>query len=165
VQTRVAKLAFNRGLVSRLGLARADIKRLQLAAEDADELGLARARLDVAAHGLGLPRQLEERCGGAPHPVRLLDIRQGLIELTDSKMRVWISDALVTRVAVATAVTNGTFNANIAGWTDNATRAGRSRCSRRLHGAHGQRHGAGDRGPAGHRRGRATGTSSTPCRS
>jgi hypothetical protein len=33
VRTEVAKLAFNRGLVSRLGLARADIKRLQLAAE------------------------------------------------------------------------------------------------------------------------------------
>jgi hypothetical protein len=33
VRTRVAKLAFNRGLVSRLGLARADIKRLAIAAE------------------------------------------------------------------------------------------------------------------------------------
>lgn len=40
------------------------------------------------------------------------------IELTNSAMRVLVSDAPVTRVSVSTAVTNGTFNSNLTGWTD-----------------------------------------------
>jgi hypothetical protein len=118
VQSRVAKLAFNRGLVSRLGLARADIKRLRWRPRSR-RTGLARARLDVAALRLGLPRQLEERRGGAPHPVRLLDhpTRRSSSSPT-RRCGSGSRDALLTRNAVGTAVTNGTFNVDIAGWTD-----------------------------------------------
>jgi hypothetical protein len=57
-------------------------------------------------------------------------------------MRVWVNDAVITRVAVGTAVTNGTFDANLAGWTD-ADEAGArlGLGGRRLHGPHRQRHG------------------------
>lgn len=42
------------------------------------------------------------------------------IEVTQNLTRFWVNDALVTRVAVATAVTNGTFPTNLAGWTNNS---------------------------------------------
>jgi hypothetical protein len=41
------------------------------------------------------------------------------IELTNLVMRVWIDDALITRVAVSSAVTNGDFTSNLNNWTDN----------------------------------------------
>jgi len=41
------------------------------------------------------------------------------LELTDQALRVWIEDELVTRGAVSTAVTNGTFPTDFSGWTDN----------------------------------------------
>lgn len=41
-----------------------------------------------------------------------------LIELTDSILRVWVDDELVTRPEVTAAVTNGTFVSDVSGWTD-----------------------------------------------
>ncbi len=41
------------------------------------------------------------------------------LELTANILRVWISDALVARVAVTTAITNGTWPIDLASWTDN----------------------------------------------
>ena len=42
-----------------------------------------------------------------------------LIEFTNVVMRVWTSDALVTRVSVSSAVANGNFTTDLASWTDN----------------------------------------------
>ena len=44
---------------------------------------------------------------------------QAMIELTADLMRVWVNDALITRVSVSTAVTNGTFDVDLSSWTDN----------------------------------------------
>lgn len=41
------------------------------------------------------------------------------VELTDLLMRVWVDDELVTRASVSTAVTNGDFDTDLTGWTDN----------------------------------------------
>lgn len=41
------------------------------------------------------------------------------LEITDSVLRVWVGDELVTRGTVTAAITNGTFTANLTGWTDN----------------------------------------------
>lgn len=49
-----------------------------------------------------------------------------LIELTDQTMRIWVDDALITRPSVSTAVTNGTFNSDLTGWTDNDEAGGTS---------------------------------------
>jgi hypothetical protein len=40
------------------------------------------------------------------------------LELTSGKMRVFVDDELVNRVAVTAAVTNGAFGANVTSWTD-----------------------------------------------
>lgn len=115
---RVAKLAFNRGLVSRFGLARADIKRLALAAQvqtNWDSRVLGSMSLRTGWGYLGSSRN----DNAARHiPFVFSNSDKALIELTDSKMRVWVSDTLVSRTAVATAVTNGSFDVNIASWTD-----------------------------------------------
>jgi hypothetical protein len=42
-----------------------------------------------------------------------------LIEFTDSVMRVWVDDALVTRASVTATITNGTFDSDVTSWTDN----------------------------------------------
>ena len=42
-----------------------------------------------------------------------------ILEFTDSALRVWTNDALVTRTAVTAAVANGTFPADLASWTNN----------------------------------------------
>lgn len=41
-----------------------------------------------------------------------------LIEVSGSSVRFWISDAVITRPSVATAITNGTFDTDLTGWTD-----------------------------------------------
>lgn len=40
------------------------------------------------------------------------------LELTNNLMRVWVDDALITRTAVTSTITNGTFTSNITSWTN-----------------------------------------------
>lgn len=111
-------LAFNRGLISRLAMARVDLKRYPMSAEVQTNfmprvLGSAMLR-----PGLGyLGSVLDDA------PARFLDFvfaadDTALLELTDGNMRVWVNDELVTRPAVSTLTTNGTFDADLSGWTD-----------------------------------------------
>lgn len=114
----VPLIAFNRGLISELGLARVDIKRTALSAAVFSNfmprvlgsmmlrpgLGfLGDTRADARAHYLDFVFNLNDKA---------------LIELTEQHMRVWVDDAVITRVAVATQTVNGTFPANINNWTD-----------------------------------------------
>lgn len=122
-KSRVARLAFNRGLVDPLGLARADIKRLAFAAE-------VHTNWIVRVLGSMSIRPGLEHLGGTRSNLRPFHIpfvfsisdKAGL-EFTDQAMRVWIDDDVVTRAAVSTAVVNGSFDINVAGWTD-ASEAG-----------------------------------------
>ena len=111
-------LAFNRGLVSDKALARIDLKRMAMAASImvnwmARTLGSMMLRPGLAylagIYNNAAPRFL-------PFIFSITD--KALLELTDSIMRVWISDAVVTRPAVTSTLTNGTFLTNLANWTD-----------------------------------------------
>lgn len=114
----LAAYAFNRGLVSALALGRADQKRVALSASTMTNwipriLGPMSLRpgweyigstyTNAAARFLPFVFAIDDTA---------------LLELTDSLMRVWVGDELVTRASVATAVTNGTFDTNLTGWTD-----------------------------------------------
>lgn len=119
-----ALFAFNRGLISALGLARTDQKRTALSAETMDNwicrvLGPMSLRPGWAYLGAtasnAAARYLKFIFGTSD---------TALIELTALVMRVWISDALITRGSVSTAVTNGTFTGNITGWTDDSDAGG-----------------------------------------
>lgn len=116
-------LSFNRGLVSKLALARTDLKRMALSAEEQTNwmprvLGSMSLRPGMQYIGGTNPSTW---CKFIPF-IKAVD-DTALVELTTSSMRVWVSDALVTRVSVTTSVTNGTFAGNITGWTD-ASEAG-----------------------------------------
>jgi hypothetical protein len=112
-------LALNRGLVSRLGLARVDIKRVSLSAETMTNwiprvLGSMSVRPGLAYIGATLSN-------AAARFLKFIfaTTDTALIELTDSALRIWINDTLLTRPSVSTSVANGTFNTNLTSWTDN----------------------------------------------
>lgn len=110
-------VAFNRGLVSPLGLARTDQKRVALG---------ARTMVNWMPRVLG---SMSFRPGlgyiggiAGNNPARMLPFifattDTALVELTDSILRIWINDVVLTRVAVSSAITNGTFAGNINSWT------------------------------------------------
>lgn len=109
---------FNRGIVSRLGMARGDVPRLRLAAETQTNwlprvLGsmMLRPGLEYTSH---THNDAFARCIAY---VREVDVYARL-ELTDSVLRILVDDAVIERPAVTAAVTNGTFDTDISGWTD-----------------------------------------------
>jgi hypothetical protein len=111
-------LAFNRGLISSLGLARVDLKRTALSAEVMTNWmprTLGSMMLRPGLQYLGTTRSNAKA-------VYLQFIKatddKALVELTASSMRVWVDDEVITRPSVSTAVTNGGFDADVASWTD-----------------------------------------------
>ena len=112
-------VAFNRGIISRYALARVDTKRAAFSAQIQDNwlpttMGsmslrpgteyLGSTASNAAARFIGFIKATDDKA---------------LIEFTTGAMRVWVDDELVTRPSVTTAVSNGTFDSNITGWTDN----------------------------------------------
>ena len=111
-------LAFNRGVVSKLALARVDIKRVAMSAEEQVNfiprvLGPMSLRPGFQYIGASIAGK---QAWYLPFVFSTDD--SALIELTDGVMRVLVNDVLVTRVAVATVITNDTFATGVASWTD-----------------------------------------------
>lgn len=109
---------FNRGLISRLALARIDIERIALSAERMVNwmprvLGSMMLR-PGSRYLYGINGDLE--CIHIPFVYATDD--QALIELTNNTMRVSIDDVIITRQSVSTSVANGTFDTNLTSWTD-----------------------------------------------
>lgn len=117
----LAFLAFNRGLISALALARIDLKRMALSARIminwmARTLGSMMLRPGFGYLGATYTNAAA-RC--LPFVFSVSD--KAILELTAAIMRVWVSDALITRVAVTSTLNGGTFPsaANLAvNWTD-----------------------------------------------
>lgn len=109
--------ALNRGVVSRLGLARVDIKRVAMAAEVQTNwmprvLGSMTLRAGLAYLG-GMLNNTAARM----LKFIFATADTALLEMTPLTMRVWINDALLARPAVSTLIVNGTFAGSLAGWT------------------------------------------------
>ena len=110
-------LAFNRGVISKLGLARMDLERVGMSAEIQKNivprvLGSAMFRpgtvyLDTMLEDLNLVRQI-------PFVFGVDDT--ALIEVSGF-LRIRIDDVVLTRPTVTAAVTNGGFNTDLSGWT------------------------------------------------
>lgn len=118
-----ATLAFNRGILSDLGLARIDLQRYRMAAATAVNwicrtLGSMSLRPGLAYLATTKNNLLAKTL---PFVFSHDDIAR--IEITSATLRVLINDALVTRPAVTAAITNGTFVGSLAGWT-NASEVG-----------------------------------------
>lgn len=110
-------LAFNRGLVSPLGLARTDIERIRLSAETyvnwmPRALGSMSLRPGLQYLG-SIYNNAQARI--VPFVFRATDT--ALIEVTSTAARVWIDDAVVMRGNSGAVITNGTFDTDLSGWT------------------------------------------------
>lgn len=118
-----AQFLFNRGIVSKFALARV-------------------TEADQAANRIRL--SAEEQTNWMPRVLGSMMLRPGLkytgatasnnkavflpfvkatddtadIELTDSTLRVWVDDAVISRPSVTASITNGNFNTDVTGWTD-----------------------------------------------
>lgn len=110
--------SFNRGLISKYGLARVDIKRVGLSASLMTNwmpkiLGSMALRA-----GLGWIGSTTN--SGANQAIQVPFIFStsdtALLEITSTVMRVRVNDVLVSRVAVSTVMTNGDFS-SLTGWT------------------------------------------------
>lgn len=119
-----ALYAFNRGLVSPLGIARSDQKRIALGAETMTNW-IGRVLGSMAMRpGTGYIGATNSNAAPRYLPFIFATSDTALVEFTDSTMRVWINDALLTRSSVSSAITNGTFVGNITGWTDSSDAGG-----------------------------------------
>lgn len=112
-------LAFNRGKVSPLALARQDIKRLSLSAAEMVNWMPRVLGSMMLRPGHGYLGNSKSNNAARHLPFTFSTSDKALVELTDSVMRIWDEDELVSRVAVSTAVTNGNFDTDLTGWNDN----------------------------------------------
>jgi hypothetical protein len=111
-----AIVAFNRGLVSPLALSRVDLKRSAFSA--AEQVNWMPRVLGSMSLRPGL-----QYIGAAPSRPKTLPFvfstdDTAIIELTESAMRVWAEDTLISRPSVSTAITNGSFLTDVSSWTD-----------------------------------------------
>ncbi len=114
----VGLLAFNRGIISKLALARTDLKRTALSAETQTNwmprmLGSMMLRPGLQYICSTLSNQQAQLI---PFVFSKSDV--AIIELTDRKVRVLVDETPISRLSVSTAVTNGGFDSNVTGWTD-----------------------------------------------
>lgn len=115
-----ALLAFNRGLVSRLGLARVDVKRIANLAAEVMTNFLPRVLGSMSIRpGWKYLGGINGFLPGKLVPFVFAVNDTAIIEITASTMRVWRNDELITRESVGTGITNGLFGTDLTGWTDN----------------------------------------------
>lgn len=116
-QETVPLIAFNRGLISPLGLARTDLKRTALSAETFTNWMPRVLGSMMLRPGLGYLSATKSNKRAYHIPFIFSRSDTALIEMTDLVMRIRIDDATLTRVSVSTAVTSGDFS-SATGWTD-----------------------------------------------
>ncbi|MEN9903115.1 MAG: hypothetical protein RL651_1779, partial [Pseudomonadota bacterium] len=114
----VSLLAFNRGIVSPLALARVDIERLALSAETQTNWMPRTLGSMMLRPGMQYLTSTKSNNKAVPIPFIFATDDTAIIEVSDSVARVFVDDELITRVSVSTAVTNGTFPLGIGSWTD-----------------------------------------------
>jgi hypothetical protein len=116
-------LAFNRGLVSPLALARVDVARTRLSAATMTNWvpkTQGAMRIKPGTKYLG--------SSDGDNPAAWIEFvaattDTALVEITDGKLRVWVDDAPIARPVVSTSIANGTF-ASSSGWTDASSGGG-----------------------------------------
>jgi hypothetical protein len=118
-------LAFNRGEVSKIALARVDLARLQLAAEcqlnwEPFVIGTMMLRRGLAFVGETLNDQ-----AGKLIPFVFSPQDTAFLEVTPGKLRIRVNEQLVTRPAVSTAISDPAFNGG-GSWDVSDTTAGAS---------------------------------------
>lgn len=109
---------FNRGRISRLGLGRTDLDRTRLSAEKQTNWVPRTIGSMMVRPGLQYIGATNGNAKARPIPFVRSSTDTALVEVSSGTMRVWVSDAVVTRVNSTAVVTNGSFDADLSGWTD-----------------------------------------------
>jgi len=110
-------LAFNRGVISSLALARTDIPRTALSAEEQTNWMPRVLGSMMLRPGLEYISASKNNATAFHIPFIFSTSDTAAIQVSDQNLRVLVNDALVTRNSVSTAVQNGDF-ASATGWTD-----------------------------------------------
>lgn len=113
-----ATLAFNRGILGALALARVDLARYSMSAETmtnwiARVLGSMSLRPGTAYLG-----QTYNNARAKTIPFIFSSTDTAQLELTSGLLRIRVNDVLISRVAVTAQTTNGSFTSDVSGWTD-----------------------------------------------
>lgn len=117
------QIAYNRGIVSPLALARVDVERTKLSAEtQTNWTPKTQGAMRLRPGGKYLGSSASDAAAAWIEFIAATS-DTALLELTNGVMRVWVSDALITRPSVGTAISNGSFATN-ANWTDGSTHGG-----------------------------------------
>ena len=99
-----ALVSFNRGIVSRFGLARSDIKRIALSAEtQTNWIPRVLGSMSIRP-GLEYIGTTRSSAAARMIPFVFAVDDTAILEFTDSYLRFWVDDELVTRVTVATTI-------------------------------------------------------------
>lgn len=117
-------LAFNRGRVSPDALARVDVDRLGLSAETQTNwiprvYGAMSLRPGTSYIG-----SLSAQSFFVPFVFATDDV--AFVQFIGSSVKFWVSEAPVSRAPVSSAITNGAFDSDLAGWTDSDEAGGTS---------------------------------------
>jgi hypothetical protein len=111
-------IAWNRGRISPLALARTDFTRTALSSEIQTNWMPRTLGSMMLRPGLEYTGATKGNALSVSLPFIYATDDTARCELTDGIMRVWVDDVLVTRPAVTSAVTNGSFTSDVTGWTD-----------------------------------------------
>ena len=111
-------LAFNRGVISPLALARVDLDRLQFSAET--QTNWMPRVLGSMMLRPGLEHIYSTKDDNKAHNIPFIAATDdtAIIEFTDSVIRISVDEVIVTRPTVTAAITNGGFDTDLTGWTD-----------------------------------------------
>jgi hypothetical protein len=115
--------AYNVGVHDGTALARVDLERMRLAAEEQTNMLPFATGPGVMRPGLQYLGTTDTNAAGRMKEFVFGATDAALMEFTNQSLRIWNNDALVTRVSVSTAVTNGDFSSGT-GWTLTATDGG-----------------------------------------
>lgn len=117
-RSNVPLLAFNRGVISPLALARVDLDRLQLSAETQTNWMPRVLGSMMLRPGLGYIYGIKDNNKPLHIPFIAATDDTAIIELTNTSMRVSVNETPISRPTVTAAVTNGLFTSDVSGWTD-----------------------------------------------
>jgi hypothetical protein len=113
-----AQLAFNRGMISKLALARVDLKRMALSAEIQTNWMPRVLGSMMLRPGLEHLGSTKDNAAAVHLPFIFSLSDTAIVELTADVMRVRVDDTIITRPAVTAAIINGLFTSDISDWND-----------------------------------------------
>ena len=117
-RTNAGLLTFNRGRISKLALGRVDLDRTRLSAEMQTNWVPRTLGSMMLRPGTQYIGTINNSSTAVLIPFVYSATDTALIELTSTNLRVWIDDALATRLASTSVITNGTFSSSaLTGWT------------------------------------------------